>query len=202
MGTFFAFFSIWRSPQGTIKELTQTYSLLNDLQALFFLTFGLIIQAALFIWLVDVIPSAHFLSLKGIETIAWITLGIGIGVYTYTNITALLTWKIATLLKGQGSLAATRTGILWGLICCLPVGLSLLFIYFTYSQRLLGQSLFPIDFASLLTLPLTVIYGFVVSIYIISAIHSFSLFRSILTVSLCLMVQGIFVVGLIELLRT
>lgn len=198
MNTLSVLISLWKSPQQAVKKLTETFSLVRDLQIVFFLTVGILIQVGLFIWLVDVIPSSHFFSIKGIETIAYVSLGIAIGLYTYANIISLLTWKIASLLKGLGSLSATRTGILSSLICYLPFGLSLLFIYFAYSQKIEYPLL---KFVSLLSLPITFFYGLIISIKIISAIHALSFFRSFLTIFISFIFQVVFLLGLSMLLR-
>lgn len=193
--------SIWFQPRKAMKEITQSYSPAYDFQVLALLILTVFFQMGLLIWMIDVIPGTYFLSAKGFQTIGWSLVAASVGLFTYANLTALIVWKIAKLLNGQGSLINTRTGVLWSLIAFTPSGFSLLFVYFAYNLKVLGKSIFLLDVISLLTFPLAFVYGSVLSIKIFSEIQSLSFSSACLALVLCGIIQIGCVSGLIMLMN-
>jgi len=193
--------SLWFHPRKAIKEIIQSYTFVRDFQALALLTLTVFLQMGLLMWMIDVIPGTYFFSAKGIQTIGWSFVVVSVGLFTYANLTALIVWKIANLLKGQGSLANTRTGVLWSLIGFIPSGFSILLVYFAYNLKVLEKSIFLLDVISLLLFPLAFVYGIFLSVKIISEIHSLSFGSSCFTLVLCGIIQIGCVCGFVMLMN-
>jgi hypothetical protein len=190
MKTLFPFLIFWIEPRQTINRLNLSYTILDDLRLVILLSLSYIFQISLFIYINDTIPASVFLSAKGLMGISWTMIALAAGIYTYTNLSALMAWKIAILLGGKGSLVNTRTAMLWSLVSYLPVGFSLLFIYFAYTLKLIGQPIFLLGPLSLIAFPCLFTYSSILTLRLFSETHRFPIRRALACLLLCLSIQG------------
>lgn len=202
MNTSHALMTLWISPRKTIQQLTLSWSLRSDLNQLIILTLGYFLQMTLFALMINVIPMSVFFSQRGLQAQSWGILMLGTGFYTYANLTAYMLGTIVKWFKGSGSIASNRTGVLWSMMSFLPVGLSILLIYFAYSQRLLDHPIYLLDIVSVISFPLVFIYSFILTLKIIAEINQFSLWRAFFSILLCWLIQGMGAFVLISLLRS
>ncbi len=201
MKTLHPFISLWINPRATIQKLTVSYSPSNDVRLILLLSLAYFIQISLFILMVDVIPGSVLISMKGLQAIIWGILVLGIGSYTYASLTSFMMWNIAKWFKGEGSLVNTRTALVCSMFTYLPVGFSILLVYFAYSQKLIGKPIFLLDIISLIGLPLVFIYSFILMLKMIAEINHFSLWWAFISILLCGLLQAGIIFSLFMILR-
>ena len=202
MRTSYPLIFLWVNPREAIKELTVSYSPGNDLCLVVFLSLAYFLQISLFVLMVDVFPVSIFFSVKGLQTIIWSILAIGAGSYAYSGLTSFMMWTIAKWFKGGGSLASTRTALVCSMLSYLPVGFSIMLVYFAYSQKFIGKPIFLLDIISLIGFPLAVIYSCILMLKMIAEIHHFCLWRAFLSLLLCGLLQGGIVFSLFTILHS
>lgn len=190
MKTLHPFISFWVNPRKTIQQLTVSCSPSNDARLVGFLSMGYFVQIALFILMVDVIPGSVFFSMKGLQGMGGCLIAIAITLYTYASLSSLMIWTIAKCLKGNANSATTRTTLLWSMLGYLPVGFSILLVYFAYNQKLMGKPIFLLDIFSLIALSILFVYSFILMLKMVSEINHFPIWRSFLTLLLCAIIQG------------
>lgn len=198
MKTLHPFVSLWVNPRETIQQLAMTSSPHREAFLVSCLSLGYLIQVALLIFMIDVIPGSIFFSSKGLLGLVWCFLALAIAAYAYVHLTSLMIRPIAKWLRGKATITTTRLTLLWCLLSYLPLGFSILLIYFAYQHKLIGKPIFLLDIISLIVFFILFIQSFILMLKMLSAINHFSIWRAFLTLLLCAMIQGGIIFTLIK----
>lgn len=197
MKTSDALLSLWYSPRATINKLTDEHSIKKDLTLVLGLSLSLFLQVGLFIYLIDVIPAFEFVNRKAFEAYFWIVIALAGGIYSYANFAAWVIFNFSKRLMGKGSLANTRTAVLWSMVAYIPLGFSIHWILLSNNTGL--ENLTFLNFLPILSLPIIFLYSFTLTLKMISEIHQFRLIDAFISVLLCIIVQIGFVVAIFVL---